>query len=455
MTTAGAQGTASGSRQLRVGICVRNFAHTEGKSQVLLGLVHALGRLHDGPEHYLVVVQSPRVKDWLEPYRGPNQEVIVHPHLGERSGSYQATSASVAKAVKNVLAPALKRVQHTLSPARHWPEVPLSDGFFESLRCDVVHFPQQWFMVCNIRSVYNPHDLQHLVHPHYMSQSDFVWSEVLSAAGCRFAHTVVAGTQWVKEDIVKRYGTDPDKIQVIPWASPTEFYSEPKATDLTQVLRQYRLEQPFAILPANTWKHKNHVRLLEAIAYLRDTERLTVRLVCTGGKLPQFWPEIETRMRELRLENQVKFLGTVSDADLRALYRLSQFLVMPTLYEADSNPIHEAWFEDVPVASSNCTALPDQVKDAGLLFDPTDVRAIAAALARMSTDAALREELKQRGRRRAKDFSWDRTAKAFRASYRRAADFPLTEEDKWLLQWDWLRDPHRVRPSVEPQTVTS
>jgi glycosyltransferase involved in cell wall biosynthesis len=151
-------------------------------------------------------------------------------------------------------------------------------------------------------------------------------------------------------------------------------------------------------------------------------------------------------MLELKLGSQVRFLGHVPDADLRALYRLSQFLVLPTLYEADSNPIHEAWFEGVPVASSNVTALPDQVKDAGLLFNPRDVRAIADAMARLATDEALREELHQRGRRRMQDFSWERTAKAYRAVYRRAADFPLTEEDCWLLQWDWMREPQRTFP---------
>jgi glycosyltransferase involved in cell wall biosynthesis len=423
---------------------------------VLLGLVQALGQLQDGSERYLIVVQSQKVKDWLEQYRGPNQEIILHPELGKRSGSYQeAASHGAMHGLKQLLTPAMHRLQNVLSPAKHWPEVPLSDGFIERLGCDVVHFPQQWFMVCNERSIYNPHDLQHLVHPHYLSQSDFVWSEVLASAGCRYAHTVVAGTQWVKEDIVRRYGTDPDKIQVIPWASPTQFYKEPAKTDLAEILRKYELTQPFAIYPANSWKHKNHVRLLEAIADLRDTQGLVVRLVCTGGRVAQFWPEIEARWRDLHLESQVKFLGTVPDADLRALYRLSQFLVLPTLYEADSNPIHEAWYEDVPVASSNCTALPDQVKDAGLLFDPTDVHAIAAALARMTTDEALREDLRQRGRRRAKDFDWDRTARAFRASYRRAADYPLTEEDEWLLQWDWLRDPHRRRVSPSLQTVPS
>jgi glycosyltransferase involved in cell wall biosynthesis len=300
--------------------------------------------------------------------------------------------------------------------------------------------------VCNLPSVYNPHDLQHLQYPQYCSQQDLTFREVILPAACRFAHTVVVGSHWVKDDVIRRYRIDPDKIQIIPWAPPTQFFSEPSADHLAAVSRIYRIERPFAIYTANTWPHKNHLRLLDALAHLRDTEGLIIRLVCTGALLESTWPQIEARLLELKLESQVRFLGHVPDADLRALYRLSQFLVLPTLYEADSNPIHEAWFEGVPVASSDVTALPDQVKDAGLLFDPRNVRAIADAMARLATDEALREELRQRGRRRMQDFSWERTAKAYRAVYRRAADFPLTEEDHWLLQWDWMRDPHRTFP---------
>ena len=150
------------------------------------------------------------------------------------------------------------------------------------------------------------------------------------------------------------------------------------------------------------------------------------------------------RVRQLNLSSQVKFLGFVPEDDLRALYRLAQFLVMPTLYEADSCPIHEAWSEGLPVASSNATALPDQVHDAGLLFDPKNILDIANAVERMAMDQELRDDLRERGYRRVEDFDWERTAKAYRAVYRRAADRPLTDEDRMLLQWDWMREPQRT-----------
>jgi glycosyltransferase involved in cell wall biosynthesis len=188
---------------------------------------------------------------------------------------------------------------------------------------------------------------------------------------------------------------------------------------------------------------------LEAIAQLRDERGLIVRLVCTGSLYDPFQPRIDQRVRELNLASQVKFLGFVPEEELRALYRLAHFLVLPTLYEADSCPIHEAWSEGLPVASSNATALPDQVLDAGLLFDPKDVDSIAEALRRMATEDDLRANLRRLGYRRVMDFSWERTAKAYRAVYRRAANISLSEEDRWLLEWDWMREPEKAMEVVE------
>jgi glycosyltransferase involved in cell wall biosynthesis len=101
------------------------------------------------------------------------------------------------------------------------------------------------------------------------------------------------------------------------------------------------------------------------------------------------------------------------------------------------------------VASSNATALPDQVHDAGLLFDPKDVCAMADAIERMTTNEELRDDLRERGYRRIGDFDWERTAKAYRAVYRRAADRPLSEGDRMLLQWDWMREPEKKMELAE------
>jgi glycosyltransferase involved in cell wall biosynthesis len=101
--------------------------------------------------------------------------------------------------------------------------------------------------------------------------------------------------------------------------------------------------------------------------------------------------------------------------------------------------------EGTPVACSNATALPEQVLDAALLFDPNSTESIAGAIIRMATSNEFREELRVRGYRRLSDFDCARTAKAYRAAYRRAAGFPLAEEDRWFLEWDWMNDPQRKK----------
>ena len=156
--------------------------------------------------------------------------------------------------------------------------------------------------------------------------------------------------------------------------------------------------------------------------------------------MPRFWPHIRECLDTLSLNDQVRFLGMVPSEDMRAIYRLAQFVIVPTLFESDSNPMFEAWQDNVPIACSCVTSLPEQAGGATLLFDPFSVEAIADAVQRMATDEHLRDELIRKGQRRLKDFSWERTAKAYRAVYRRAARRPLTDEDRWLLGWDWMRD---------------
>jgi glycosyltransferase involved in cell wall biosynthesis len=431
---------------LHVAIYVRGkFGSAGGVIQSTVGLIRALGAL-EGPERYSLVVSTPELGDWLKAYCGENQRIVVQ--QDQRAQKGRRSFATLLKKALGPLRPAAKSLQNLINIPKIWPEVTISDGFIESLGCDCIHFPTQWYMLCALPTIYNPHDLQHLHYPQFFAPQELAWRETIYPAACRLSQAVAVGTQWIKEDVVRRYGIDADKVQVIPWASPTDFYKQPQPGHLSTVTAKYQLERPFALYPAVTWPHKNHLRLLEAIAHLRDRRGLIVRLVCTGSPYPSFQPRIEERVRELNLTSQVRFLGFVPEDDLRALYRLAQFLVMPTLYEADSCPIHEAWSEGLPVASSNITALPDQVHDAGLLFDPNNVAEMADAVERLSTDEELRDDLRARGYRRVKDFDWGRTAKAYRALYRRAANHPLTDEDQSLLAWDWMRDPPRPLETV-------
>jgi glycosyltransferase involved in cell wall biosynthesis len=159
---------------------------------------------------------------------------------------------------------------------------------------------------------------------------------------------------------------------------------------------------------------------------------LTVPLVCSG-RLNEFIPIIKRHMKRLNLSRQVHFLGFVSPLELQCLYRLSSALVFPSKFEGWGMPITEAFLAGLPVACSNVTVLPELVGDAALLFNPDSPIEIADAIRRLWIDPALRETLIARGKLKAKSYSWDRTARVFRAHYRRIAGRALTDDDRALL----------------------
>jgi glycosyltransferase involved in cell wall biosynthesis len=412
-----------------------------GTAQSTQGLVSSLGQL-DGPEQYLLSVQTSQQAEWIDQYRGPNQKVVVRDSKRHRQRLNDGAHRNTGGRLKAALRPWVEEIRWfmgRLTPQS--PRVALSDGYYESLGCDVLHFPTQPFVLCAIPTIYNPHDLQHLHYPQFWTAEELARRETVYRAACQFSNTIVVGSDWIKQDVVRQYAVHPDKVQVIPWAPPTVQFRPIEPTQIDEARRRLALPETFALYPAVTWPHKNHLRLFDALAELRDRRGLIVNLVCTGARFESHWPQVEQRLTALKLDSQVRFLGFLQEADLRAVYRLAQFLVLPTLFEADSCPVYEAWSEGVPVASSNHTAMPDQVGDAGLLFDAMSVTAIADALQRMTTDDRLRHDLVNRGYRRVKDFDWVRTAKAYRAVYRRAAGVPLDDEDRWLLRWDWMREP--------------
>lgn len=242
-----------------------------GGESVLIGLVKALGQLDDGSEEYLII--GPRQRpDWWKAYTGPNQRIVPGPQ------PRQQRSTNSLQRLKRTLGPlrpfirAIWRKLFLLPSRRTWPEVPISNGFYEGLGCDVIHFLLPSFVLCALPMIYNPHDLQHRHYPQFFTASHIAWREVIYPAGCNLAHTIAVASQWTKQDIVRHYRVDPDKVQVIPWAPPTQTYPSPSPETSITVQKKYQLQIPFALYPANTIEHKNHLRLLKALAMLRDRE---------------------------------------------------------------------------------------------------------------------------------------------------------------------------------------
>jgi len=129
----------------------------------------------------------------------------------------------------------------------------------------------------------------------------------------------------------------------------------------------------------------------------------------------------------------VNFLGFISAEDLGCLYQLAHIVVIPTRFEAASFPLWEAFLAGVPAACSTVTSLPCQAGGSALLFDPNSIEEASDAMRRLWTDRALRLRLVADASINVARFDWARTARHFRALYRRLGGVHLTSEDRELL----------------------
>jgi glycosyltransferase involved in cell wall biosynthesis len=394
-----------------------------GVEQVVIGLADSFARLTASDEEYLFLV-SPGLGEWLEPYmRGPCRTLTAGSPPAGWVRRYRLRHAA------SRLVPAIGGVPTPPAAPR---DLMTSDGTIEQAGVDVIHFPCQMAFLTQVPSIYHPHDLQHLHLPELFPPRDIELRELWYRAFCDQASLVVMMTSWGRDDLLGHYRLDPRKVATVPWGSVLAAYPEPSPADRRRTRAVLDLPERFVFYPAQTWPHKNHERLLEALAVVRERHGEAIPLVCSGH-LNDFYDRLRGRVEDLGLEATTRFVGYVDPLQLRSIYSEATALIFPSRFEGWGMPVCEAFSSGVPVASSTATGLPEVTGEAALLFDPDRPEDIADAIWRLWSDAGLRERLIERGRRRAEELSIERGARIFRAHYRRIGGRPLSEEDRVLL----------------------
>jgi glycosyltransferase involved in cell wall biosynthesis len=397
-----------------------------GGVQTYLGaLIKALGELVDGNEEYVLLSSIENAK-WLQPLCGPNQRLEIVEYVATgwcRRGlnRLHRFAAQISAAVPTMRNGGMNHIKPTPDLTKSL-STSISTGVIESLGASVIHFPFQQYIVSGLPSVFNPHDLQHLSLPHFFSPEAIAEREHHYPLACRMATIVAVASEWVANDICERYSISRKKVAVVPWGAATSMCLAPTEEQIELVTKRYDLPEEFLFYPAVTWPHKNHLRLIEALGRLNRMET-GVHLVLSGAKTPLF-AEIEGLASRLGVSHLVRHIGHIAQEDLRAVYRSASAVVIPTLYEAVSGPMADAWFDNVPVVCSDIPQLRGQAGEmAALFFDPHSPELMAAAIAKMLGDPRTRQECIAAGQEKLTALSWTATAEGYRELYRNAATF--------------------------------
>jgi len=375
----------------------------------------------------------------LEVLAGQTQQVVPWPFRQKGLGPYRRRTARWQRwqARAGHLGFAVDAVHWGWWQARRGlersPDQRKSDAFLRTRDASVLHFAAPTWFATSLPFLYEPWDLQHLYHPEFFVTAEWRWRDRMYRAGCEQAALIVTGTQWTKRDLVNLYGVDPNKIAVIPrgpWLTPRL----PTEAEVLHIRRAYALPERFALYPAMTFPHKNHLRLFEALAILRDRHGIVLPLVCTGRPYDPHESAVRGAVDRYRLGRQVLFLGAVSYETLGALYKAAWALVFPSLFEGLGLPVLEAMQYGLPVIAADATCLPEVAGDAAVYFDGSDVESISATLLAAERDPGRLERARASAPTTLARFSWPKAAATFIACYRAVGGRDLDSTQTQLFQ---------------------
>jgi glycosyltransferase involved in cell wall biosynthesis len=265
------------------------------------------------------------------------------------------------------------------------------------------------------RRVVTVHDLIYARFPEAHAGIRDRGMKVLVPGATRRSDRVIADSQSTREDLMGLLGVPSERIDVVPLGLGTVQRDVPLPE--SDVRARFGLgERPVVLSLSAKRPHKNLLALIGALARLPSEGRPVLVL---PGYPTAHEAELRARVSELDLAADVRFPAWVSAGELEGLWAIAEAFVFPSLYEGFGLPVLEAMARGVPVACSNASSLPEVADDAALLFDPREESAIASALQRLLDDPALAKSLRARGLARAREFSWERTARLTLDSYAR------------------------------------
>lgn len=227
--------------------------------------------------------------------------------------------------------------------------------------------------------------------------------------------TIVDSQQGV-DDLNKYFGISKEKIKVIP-LMPAGYIYKYKNMSLEiseSILKKFNLPERFLFYPAQFWYHKNHIRLAKSLKILKDFYNVKIYIVLVGSPKKNY-KKIMNFIKKSDIFNQIIYLSYVSDKEIVALYKKAVALVYPSLFGPTNIPPLEAMLLGTPVICSNLFSMPDQIGDAGLFFNPFEVKDIADKIYKIWVDKGLRSDLIRKGYKKVKEMTLERYAKQWEA----------------------------------------
>jgi len=273
-------------------------------------------------------------------------------------------------------------------------------------------YPCPTFFSKKIRHKMIVHDMIWKVFPEYLDNWRKKIYAFLAFQAVRDADEIYSISEWSKRDIHKYLKILKEKIVVAYPSVDPNFSVEERHDRDNSTLEKYEIFGRYIFYVGGFDFRKNISGLLEAYSKLIERYDIDeVKLVLAGedkSKLSPLFTNIQKEIERFGLRDVVRPIGFVEQADLPALYRQAELFVLPSLYEGFGLPALEAMASGAPTAVSKSSALPEVCGDAVLYFNPYEPEEMARVMGKIIRNNSLRHKLSEKGRARAKNFSWQK-----------------------------------------------
>lgn len=307
-------------------------------------------------------------------------------------------------------------------PHYSYSEQLLYPGVLAAAQLDLIHYTNFNSPVFYTRSksVVTIHDLTLWFYPGRRAENwlrRWAYRHVIRKS-CENATRVIAVSQHTKKDIVKYLKIDPNKVDVVYEGVPSRYRPIKDSKKIEAIKTKYNISRPFFLYVGQWRPHKNLVRMLRAFALLRHRYNVDYQLVLVG-KADADAPEVKTTIKKLGIQEAVIITGYVADGDLPYFYSEAEAFIFPSLYEGFGIPPLEAMASGTPVLSSSASVMPEVLGDAALFFDPTNIEDMAQAMHKLVTTYRTKRELREKGFRQVKKYSYTKMAQQTLAVYKK------------------------------------
>jgi alpha-1,3-rhamnosyl/mannosyltransferase len=256
-------------------------------------------------------------------------------------------------------------------------------------------------------SVVEVHDAILNRHPEYHPDAaTFAWYDGFVRQLVQSCDRLLVHSKSVAHEAVRDLGARADLIDVAPLAVDPELARPLPAAECQQRLARLDVQGTYFLAVGKDYPHKNHATLFRALALLEPH----VHVVCAGSRVWHRPENTDQLLAQLGLGQRVRWLSGLDDSDMKALLQGSVGLVYPSLEEGFGLPPLEAMALGTLAIAANAMSVPEVCGEGAWLFDPRDHRALAALMQRAVRGGEDVAAQRARGRARAAEFSWARTA---------------------------------------------